>query len=258
MFSCNTGKVVIGTGEGAFDARFITQVYTWQCGGFDVDPYPGTFGQEVVLYHAPASLSDLLPVEGCEYGVDMFPDNAGSGAAPIDGLSNFPEWDSTVDSGELQGGFGYWFEDVLTDEHTCDSPHELMEYGTVLENAAHFSGAVAPSVSEVPMVEFGGFEGVIEWGAPVEASWENNDWDRVWVQMRRELEGQVLESVTCNVSGEDSFLLTEDMWALMDENLNVEYNNLYVTFEKRDLTQMNSGHWIETVSRAISIAVIED
>jgi hypothetical protein len=259
ILSCSTGKVVIGSGEGAYDARFVTQVSTWECGGFETDPYPGTFGHEVILYHAPGSLSDLLPENGCEFGVDMFPNSAGEGAMPIEGLEDFPEWNSTVDSGEMQGDFGYWYEDVLTDEHTCDSPQELLEYGTVLENAAHFSGSATPAASEVPYVAFSGYDeesGVITWGDEVEASWETTEWDRIWIQMSRVREGDIWESVVCNVSDETSFTLSEDVWALMDEELNVEYNNLYVTFEKRDLSQTDSGHWIETISRVVSLAVI--
>ena len=40
--------------------------------------FVGTYGHEMALYYAPGSLDDLLPEQGCSYGVDMFPTTAGA------------------------------------------------------------------------------------------------------------------------------------------------------------------------------------
>ena len=43
----------------------------------------------------------------------------------LDGLVGYPEWSNSATDGSLEGGFGYWFQEVLTDERTCTSPDEI-------------------------------------------------------------------------------------------------------------------------------------
>jgi len=90
------------------------------------------------------------------------------------------------------------------------------------------------------------------------ASWEENDWDEVWVQIRREREGEAWESVTCNATGDSSFSLNEEIWGLLDESLNVERNNLYVSFQRSAEQELDSGDVGLGLTRAMAVAVVQD
>ena len=268
FFSCNTGKTVLEGGAEQFDARFISQVFTWPCenypedtasGEADIELAVGTYGHELALFYAPTSLIDLLPAEGCVYGAEMFPIDAGANGSSLEGLQGFPQWSNSLNSGELQGAFGYWFMDAMTDEHTCDAPGSILQYPATLGNANQFSGYSTETATYVPMVEFSGFTDVISWGDNVTASWgANGEWDRVWIEMQRTKDGDVYESIVCNVSGETSFTLDSDFWGMLDPDLPIEYQHLYVGVEKRNMEIAQTGEWIELVTRAVTVAVIQD
>ena len=71
--SCNTGKVILDKVYEDFDARFVSQVYTWECQITTDDVteiFVGTYGHEMAF--TTLGLDDLLPDRGA-YGVDMFP-----------------------------------------------------------------------------------------------------------------------------------------------------------------------------------------
>ena len=268
FFSCNTGKVVLENGANEFDARFISQVFTWPCedytedtatGEIDIGITVGTYGHELALFYAPNSLEDLLPDSGCVYGAEMFPIDAGSSSSALEGLQGFPQWSNSLDGGELQGGGGYWFVDAMTDEHTCDAPGSILQYPVTLGNANQFTGYSTETATYVPMVEFTGFTNVIEFGDNVTADWgSNGGWDRVWIEMQRTKDGDVYESVVCNVSGGTSFTLDSDFWGLFDPNIPIEYQHLYVGFEKREMEMTVTEEWVELVTRAVTVAVIQD
>ena len=263
IWGCNTGKVLLDNGVTSFDARLVSQVFTWQCGGYPTDSgmipaYAGTYGHEVALYHAPGGLSDLMPISGCVYGADMFPIGAGANASSFEGLQGYPQWHNSSSTGELQGGFGYWYNDAMTGEHTCDAPEDILGDPVILSNALDYSGATTIASPVSPFVAFSGYDTVIEWGDPVEMSWNNHRWDRVWVHVRRSKAGDLVESLTCVVEDGNSFALTQDIWDVLDDSLVTDQTNLYVGFEKRDLQQTSSGNWIEVLTRSVSVAVVQD
>ena len=155
--SCNTGKVILDRFYEDFDARFVSQVFTWECQVSNDDGteiFVGTYGHEVGLYYAPGNLDDLLPTDGCVYGTDMFPTTAGANGSSLDGLVGYPTWSSSASEGTLEGGFGYWFQEVLTDERTCTSPSEILADPIALGNALTLSGASIDTSFPVPAVEF--------------------------------------------------------------------------------------------------------
>lgn len=268
LFSCNTGKVVLENGPEQFDARFISQVFTWPCEDYEEDTAGesvnigttvGTYGHELAFFYEPNSLEDLLPASGCVYGAEMFPSSAGANGSSLEGLQGFPQWSNTVNGGELQGAFGYWFVDAMTDEHTCDAPGSILQFPATLGNANQFSNVSTETATYVPMVTFTGFQDVIGFGDTVTADWgSNGEWDRVWVEMQRTKDGDVYESVVCNVSGQTSFTLDDDFWGLLDPNLPIEYQHLYVGMEKRKMEMTLTDEWIELVTRVVTVAVIQD
>jgi hypothetical protein len=266
---CNIGKGgVDGDGSGPDkDARMISDVFTWDC----VDQvtgelYQGAFGQTVTLEYAPDSLQSLtLPGPGgCSAATTMFPVDAGSGGAEIPDLDDEPEWETDADEGTLRYGTpGFWRDDVFPDVRTCQRITDVLGGGTRLINAGDLTGITTPAPATIPVVEFSGMSadpttGVesIVWGDAVEASWDDHDWDEVWIQIRREREGDVWESVTCNATGQDSFTMDDDIWGLMDENLQVEQNQLYVAFQRGDTQETGDELKVEAFTRALAIAIV--
>ena len=255
---CNTGKVLLEQGATDYDARFISQVKTWDCLGGGTDPFLGTYGHEMSLYYAPSSLNDLIPSEGCVYGNDAFPTVAGGNASSFDGLVGFPGWNNEEQNGTMEGGFGYWYQDVLTDEHTCENPADILESGITLNNAQDFSGATIPDAFVVPEVEFNGFDSVIDFGDVVDVTWSTHNWPRTWIHLRRSNDDQLVEMVTCVISDSNSFSLDEDVWGLMSEDLNADTNQLSVGFENREIQETQSGKYIEVLNRSVAVAVVNN
>ncbi len=258
LLGCNTGKVVVEQGSTDYDARFISQVKTWDCLEGGTDPILGTYGHEVSLFYAPSSLNDLIPTDGCAAGVDPFPITAGSNGSSFDGLVGFPGWRNDDQTGTMEGGFGYWYQDVLTDEHTCESPSQILDSNIGLINAQDFSGATMPVAFSSPEVEFNGFDSVIDFGDEVDVSWTTHNWPRTWIHLRRTNDGQVVEMVTCAISDSTLFSLDGNVWDLMSEELNADTNQLYVGFENREIQETQSGRWIEVLNRSVAVAVVNN
>jgi hypothetical protein len=255
----------LGQGEER-DARLISDVYTWLCN--DGTEYQGVFKQEITLEYAPDGLGSLAPPSagGCQVDKDMFPSSAGPGGEDLPDMNGVPAWASAVDSGELQEmAPGFWRDNVSDNVHSCQDITDLMGSGIELTSASVLTGTATPSPPEVPVVDFGGLTyhsetgaETIEWGDEIEASWGEHGWEQVWVQIRREREGEAWESVTCNATGDTSFTMTSDVWGLMDENLQVESNNIYVAFTMTKEETSEEGLKVEAVTRAMAVGVVQD
>ena len=256
--SCNSGKVILDKVYEDFDGRFISQVYTWECQITTDDVteiFVGTYGHEMTLYYAPGSLDDLLPGQGCTYGVDMFPTTAGENASSLPGLVGFPSWSNSLTNGTLEGGFGYWFQEVLTDERTCTSPDEILTDPIVLENALGLSGASIDTSYDVPAVNFSSGITDMTFGDDATIEWETHEWPRAWVHIRRVQEGQPVELLTCVIEDDTEFTIDDTIWAEFDEALPASDVEVYVAFEHREVQQLSSGEIVEVLNRAISVPV---
>jgi hypothetical protein len=268
MFGCGSGKAVLDdttgvetNGQFLKDGRLIADVFTWECLSKGADPYLGTYAHMISLEYAPDALRSLdLPAPGeCSYGLDMFPSNAGAGGTNIAGIESQPEWESESYDGELElTAAGFWFDDVLGNEHLCAEATERLEGGTKLFDAGVLSGISTPQPADIPNLEYDGFDTVIDFGSDIDISWEEHDWEQVWVQLRRESGNDVVESVTCNVTNGTSFTVDADVWAMLDSSLNVEKNNLYVAFQRAETVQTTDDQLIDVFTRVIDIAVIID
>jgi len=251
------------------DARLISDVLTWTCQEGDGGAlYQGVFGQVVTLEHAPDSLRSLeLPDKGdCTYGLDMFPANAGALATDIADLTGNPTWETDSVSGTLSHqGAGYYRDDVFPSARTCQEVSEVAGGGIRLTNAGGFTGAASPEPEEVPEVAFDGLSEdpttgaeYLAWGTELVTSWGEHDWEEVWVQIRREREGEAWESVTCNATGMDSLTLDDQVWDLMDESLEVDQNNVYVAFQSSNKKTMDDRSTIQATTRTLAVAVVND
>ena len=269
LTGCNIGKTQIGTtddtgGEGSGaekDARVIADVFTWPCTA-NGDLYPGVYAHMVSMEYAPDGLRNLeLPAIGeCSYGLDMFPLSAGENAASLSSVMDTPSWANENYSGSLElMSTGFWQDDVLENTHSCEEVDQRQQGGTEVLQAGVLSGATTPEPAEMPLVEYNGFDQIIEWGDEVTASWDDDhEWSQVWVQFRREVDGVAWESVTCNVTGLDEFVIDDAVWGLLDESLSVDRNNIYIAFQNAGTFETDGGLKVDVLTRSIDIAVVSN
>lgn len=274
LVACNKGEGgedQLGGGPEK-DARLVTDVYTWDCIEYTEDGeelYQGVFGEQVRLQFAPDALPivPLPSVGGCTAGLNMFPEDAGTGGQDIpDADADGIQWETDESGGVFTNeSAGYWRDDVFEDNRTCNNINDVLLGGTRLVNAGALEGVGTPVPEDVPVVSFSGLSvdsgtgaETIQFGDEITASWEDHDWDSVWIQVRRELEGVAWESVTCNATGLDAFTLDSAVWGQLNEGITVDQNQLYVGFEKSELVETADGYKVETSIRSMAVAIVRD
>ena len=270
VVGCSAGKSDETDEEGAdgrigrsvVDARFIADVYTWNCYDPDTGNYQGAFGQVTTLENAPGGITALdLPAPGsCEANLDMFPDGAGPNGVDIPGLEADPTWESDVDDGKLTRlGTGFYYDDVSPDDRTCYSTDDIMAGGVRLVDAGNLSGVGTPDPAAAPAIDIQGVADSesLQFGDDASLSWGAHLWDEVWVQVRRVKEDEAWETVTCNATGLDTFELDSSVWDMMDESLDVQQNNLYVGFQTVDRAMVGSDE-VQVATRSIAVSVVQE
>jgi hypothetical protein len=274
LSGCASGKGEL-EGEGGeggsvvTDARLLADLYTWQCQEGDFGrQYQGVFGQVVSLEYAPDSLRslDLPGVGDCVAGLDMFPIDAGADGIEIPGLTGAPRWQTPSNEGVLdEVGLGFYRDDVYPGARTCLDVEELLGSGTTLADAGPLTGAGSPKAKPVPDIDYSGLTvdevtgaQTLDWGAAIDIAWDEHEWEQVWVQIRRERNGEAYESVTCNATGRDGFAIGDEVWGLMTEDLAVEQNNLYVAFQSSKVDELDDGTSIQSTARAMAVALVND
>jgi hypothetical protein len=260
--ACNRGKTALGGGT-AKDARLISSVYTWECvNNNDGALYQGAFSQDVRLEFAPDALRSFeMPAEGdCATGLDLIPTDAGDGGQALPELEDEPRWTTDIASGELSDlGAGFYYDSVLENVHSCQEVNQILDGGTTLSEAGLLDGVATPEPAAMPEVALSGdYESGIPWGTELEATWDaEHAWDSVWVQVRRERDGEAWESVTCNATGLDAFTIGDAVWAEMTESLTVDANNLYVGFERTKTRETADGLKVDAITRAMAVTVVQ-
>lgn len=265
LVGCGRGKVSLGTGP-EIDGRFTSDVFTWTCGtrtdtGIE-NTYAGVFSQSVTLQYAPDALESVsLPaVGGCTADLGVFATDAGGVGADLPDTSGEPGWESSVDNGTLeQLATGFWYDNVFDDYMGCREPDELLSGGLSLTDAGDLSGLSTPEPGQNSAVAISPDPtGGLPYGDPISVSWTSSGWDAIWVQVRREREGELWASVTCNATDASSFEIDESVWALLGDDIDGTDNNLYVAFQSTSAHDTEGGQRLELVTRSIAVAVIDD
>jgi len=261
----NSGGADFGDGP-ENDARFLADVYTWQCeeeGGADY--YEGVFAFNVSLEVAPDALvpRSLPAPGGCSADLSMFGADPNGDLMDIPELGDEPRWETDIDSGELESvSEGWYYDEIFDNVHNCQTTDALLNGGTRLVEAGSLSGAVTPdpgTVEDVTLVSASDYlETGFQFGEEIDISWETDGWDEAWIQVRRERNGEAWEYVTCNVTGYTEFTLDDNVWGLMTENLGDVFNNVYVAFQNHGMQEMETGQKVEVATRAMHVAVAYD
>ncbi|MCB9758963.1 MAG: hypothetical protein H6739_03915 [Alphaproteobacteria bacterium] len=248
------------------DARLTADVFTWEC----QDPYTeqvfqGVFSFDVSLEYAPDTLQDrVLPgAGGCSEGLSMFPYDAGEGGEDLPGLSSAPTWTTGDQSGRFERlGPGFYLDEVLSNVHSCADAAEMLGDGLTLDDAGPLTGVTAPPAGSIAWVDTDitddDGDRQITFGETVDVTWDASDWDEAWLQIRQEREGEAWGTVTCAAGSGDSFTITDDVWDLLNEQLNVEFINLYVGFQNSDVQETDDGLQVEVVTRGTHVLVVQE
>ena len=243
-------------------ARLIANVFTWECHtkGDENNTYEGVYGANVSLEYAPTGLQEMtLPDPGaCSGDVSMFPQDAGSQGADLDGVTA-PTWHTEWDEGSMEDlGDGYWEADLLGNQHSCQYAEELFEYGVSLGDAGSLSGITTPAAGSLTDATADhDLSAGLTFGEDVEVTWVEEDHSESWIQLRMEREGYAYGSVICNTTGLDSFSIDDSVWSYLDETIPVEVINLYVGFQNQSQQVTASGVTATVVTRTIHVEVVQ-
>lgn len=253
LLGCAGGPGGDGSGPEP-DARLISNIHTLGCRD-GAERFLGVAYEEISFELAPDALEPLeLPEPGtCATELDLFPIDAGPGGGNDD-LAEEVIWTGQLSSGTLKRrSTGFWASYDAGTQLTCIGATDVG--GVELVDASAYSGINTPSPpSDGNVPPSAAVSDGIEFGESVELAFEAPGWDQVWVQLRRVRNTETWETVTCNVTGDDSFALGPEHWAEMTESLSVDENELLVIFEMSRSETLEDGQEMETVTRSITRA----
>ncbi len=263
LFGCADKSIALGVTPDP-DARFIADLSTWECsasdtGGGGERTWEGVRSYRLTLEIAPDTLVDRnLPSGTCVKGLDLFPTDAGAAAVDVDGA---PAWSNGDLSGRLTAsGTGFWQADAFANQDSCMTTDELLGDGTLLDGIYPFSGARTPAPGSFVDATISSFDATrgLDFGASATATWDAEGWDASWVQVRREKDGMLLESVTCDTTGANAFTLDDDVWGQFNGAVEADVNNLYVGVQRSAVLDAADDQRVEVITRATHVAVLRD
>jgi hypothetical protein len=259
LTGCNKGTIDLGLGTET-DARLTSDAYTWDCQGVDVH-WMGVLAFDISLEYVPDNLDAReLPAKGtCEAGVSMFAMDTLTGGTDLPGVTT-PSWWSTEDwNGRLPRRItGLYYDKVFDNMLTCQPVSEIVSGGIELTDAGTLSGAITPSAGNVFDVSSDADKSAIQFGEEVLITWDATGWDESFVQARREIHGDAVETVTCNTTGLTEFTVDDDLWDLLDPTIDNAISFFYVGFRNAGLVETAGGQKVQTETRALHAIGIQD
>jgi hypothetical protein len=257
--ACKGDGGVVGAGEET-DGRLTSDVYTWDCATTGVS-WMGALGFDVSLEFVPDELSSrALPAGSCSYGLSMFAVDTVTAGAAVPGLEGDPGWRTSAAEGSLEPVTeGLWYADVYRNVLSCNSVDDVILEGVELYDAGVLEGIRTPVAGDVTLVSADvAYAQGIPFGTDLDVTWEAAGWQDSFVQIRRVRGGVAYETVTCATTGEDSFALDQAIWSLLDPNLQVDSNFLYVGFQNVGQDESTEGQKIDVATRALHVVGITE
>jgi hypothetical protein len=266
LAACNSGIETLGQGD-PLDASLTVTAKTWSCAGaLDTgassgeDIYDGVWDFHIGLAYAPDAIEvPTMPSGGaCTDGLDLFAQGAGDAAMDLPDVET-PGWFNGTVFGELaHGAPGWYFDEVIEDQQACSVPEDVFGDDVQLTSAGSFTGARAPSPGATGIVTVTGVdnEGEVDFGGELTVVADITGWDRTFLHVRRESEGEMLESVTCDTSGLNNLTIGDPIWGAFSTVVKADGTMLYVGFENDDEMSTKDGQRIAVRSRVLRSVVV--
>ena len=239
--------------------RFVADAYLQDCRWTGED-WLGVESLRLTLHHDLDTLQETAwPAPGtCVAGLELFAEEALLGGDPVPDLDGRPRYDSPEGSGPIAPVVpGLWHTSAFQSPERCGTLSESVGDGVSLVEAGRFSGLGTPAVAafEAATADGGRFidHEPVTFGDTVALAWSAEDWPRAFVQVRREHEGEVRETITCAVSG-DGFTVDDAVWDLANDALLADDNRIYLGLVREELVESVDGSaqaWM--VLRAIHV-----
>lgn len=265
LFACG-GAIDVGQGAEK-DARLTADLFTWDCAqedtGGGLEEWMGVFAYEIGLEFVPDDLPEREVPSGCSYGISMFAMDELTSGEDIPGLSNEPRWRTDSDNGELlEVVQGVYLDEVFSNEFTCQRADDLIQSGVELYEAGALDGIITPEAGTIDDVtveaDYDTSTG-IDFGTELTISWDATGWDGSFIQVRGVRNGIAMETLTCDTNGDDSYVIDDDIWEFLNEDLNVDTHKIYVGFYNEDEEETKDNLKVETLTRAMHVVgILED
>jgi len=256
---CSKGVLDLGLGAET-DARFTSDVYTWECASEDAE-WMGTFGFNLSLTYTPDNLAtrELPPLNACDSSLSMFSMDTLEGGTDIPDVDS-PKWSTQGDSGRMDREVeGLYYDDVFRNVFSCDRAEAVIAGGVLLEQAGRLSGVRTPAAGEVISVSSDSEAvGGLSFGESITLNWEADGWDESFIQIRRTRSEQVVETLTCNTTGLSEFEIDSSIWGELNEAVNADTNYLYVGFRNTGNERSPDGQKVDIETRALHVVGITD
>ncbi|MFK7928505.1 MAG: hypothetical protein AB8H79_09960 [Myxococcota bacterium] len=225
-----------------FSADAILQDCYW--GG---ESWLGVESLRLTLEHRlEGAVSRDVPAPGtCTSDVELYAEQALDGGDPVPGLSERPGWTGPEGSGRLPVVVpGLWHGDAFAMAERCGILEDTVGDGVELTDAGSLSGFVTPAVQSIENsladgVLFEDHAPVLD-GDTVALTWDAEGWDRAFVQVWREYNGEVREIITCGVQG-DAFTIDDAVWSVTNDNLITTDNRLVVGVVRDEVVELPDG-----------------
>ena len=254
LIGCGDGVIKLGLGEET-DARFTSDVYTWDCSAGDQN-WMGAFSFDVSLVYTPDNLaSRALPApNACVSGLSMFALDTLEGGTDIPEADE-PEWTTGDTSGKLRRQLpGLYYDDVFKNVFSCDPVDSIISSGVKLVDSGTLSGVSTPEAGEVVQVSTDlEAAGGVPFGETFNLSWDASGWDESFIQIRRARSEMLVETLTCNTTGRSEFAIDSGVWGELDETVNANRNYLYVGFRNTDNVMSEAGQRVDIETRALHV-----
>ena len=238
---------------GSPDARVVGTAFTGTC-DWNGDEWLGVRRLGISLEYAPRGLEDRsLPSRGnCSLDVALFADESRfDGGEDLPKLEGSPRWTATEREGSLTRTTEGLYTGSSSTQGGCAEIDEVFGDGLRLDSAGALDGVGTPSPGTPGLVRVDGeldhdWSGVVQYGNPMDLSWTATGWDESFVQIRAISSGSVMQTLTCNTTGADGFLIDNDIWDELGTTSGTA--EVYVGFQNVSETRQG-GDKVETITR---------
>jgi len=227
-------------------ARLVADAWIQDC-RWNEEDWLGVESLTITLHHRLPELPEqTLPAPGtCVTGLELFAEEAVPRGDDLPGLDGRPRYDSPEASGQLAPLTpGLWHSSAFVAPERCGTLDESVGPGVSLTDAGVLTGLGTPATGTwtTAAVDGGRFidASPVSLGQTATLTWDAQEWDSAFVQIRREHEGEVREVITCGAQG-GSFTLDDTAWSQANAALLADDNRVVLGLVRQELVETVDG-----------------